>query len=580
MYAWYVLVVLEFAFLLGFEQRVNGKTLNENERFERYNGTQLQMSFNEAYQSTFVQNNQYSQERQIQTKDIMNTNIIVKKENRKLRQNYYHVITNDDELGYGNPEATLGNPMRGLIPSPRYLPPKEWENNPLSSSVEFYYIGWDEIMLQDPDFVAQEVAYNWTALEVILNDTASRFSHVAFRLFIHFPGQPLRLPAFLSDITMRTVQTGDQDNPRTEMSPYYGDQRLVRVLGQFIKELGRKYDGDTRIAAIQLGLLGFWGEWQTCCNNDDVDVLPDSVRDKVIGWYAAAFTKTQLQMRYENPKSGYINKFGRHDDSFAYKTIDGESYFFWPRTQAAGQEDFWKWGVMGGETRPELQPIIFENWYPAGSPHKQDFMECVETTHATYVFHHGGFIEGGYKGDELQKALYAHARMGYRFRIVQVAAESEDDLVNIDVVIRQVGVAPFYYPLSIALQCPLLKSPRLVSGVDGLIDKDQNKTFKFRNIPNRRACLQNVTFSLKSKYIYNERPMKFSQGPRGIVSVSIPTAPTNNLCSTQCKTWNGLEGFIVSIYFQSGCREFCVSERWRRILQLLKWRCGHCNLLS
>jgi hypothetical protein len=495
---------------------------------------------------------------------------------------YYHVITGEDELGYGNPDVTIGNPMRGLVPSPRYLPSGGLEGNPLNPSLEFYYIGWDELMIQNPDDVGNDKAYNWTAFEVLLNDSASRYAHVVFRLFIHFPGQPLRLPTFLSNIEMRYVQTGDAKNPRKELSPYYGDVRLLRALENFLKDFGEKYDGDTRIAAIQLGLLGFWGEWQTCCDNEDEKVLSDAVREKVIKWYAAAFKTTKLQMRYADPKSGYESNFGRHDDSFAFKTIEGESYFFWPQTVAAGQDDFWKWGMMGGETRPELQAMIFKDSYQAGSPFKQDFMECVQTTHASYIFHHGAFKNGGYDGQELKNALYAHTRMGYRFRIVKVAAKkhrARTDRVDIEVNIRQSGVAPFYYPLSIALDCPVLENPRTVEGVESLIEKDQEKTFTFRGIPNNDDCLQDVTFTLQSPYIYEQRPMKFSQGENGTVSVSIPAATSGSEIASsspciddhKCKN-----GYMLSIDSFLGCQEYCVGESCVGLLKKLSWECGPC----
>jgi hypothetical protein len=501
-----------------------------------------------------------------------------------------------EELGQPNIYATMGNPMRGLAPSPRYLFPEFWKDNPLDPSVEFYYIGWDEILIDDPDVVGNDSSYNWTALQMLLDDTASRYAHAVFRIFIHFPGQPLRLPPFLSNIDMRWVQTGSKDNPRSELSPYYGDIRLLRAIQLFIKEFGSKYDGDLRIAAIQLGIIGFWGEWQTCCDNDDENVLPEYVREQVVEWYASAFTKTKLQMRYADPKSGYDKKFGRHDDSFAYRTIDGESYFFWPQTIEAGQGDFWKWGMMGGETRPELQSIIFEDWYRPDNDTHEDFMACVRTTHASYMFHHDAFLNGGYSGIELENALSAHARMGYRYRLMQVAAAAypnDNFRVRIDVDIVQKGVAPFYYPLSLSLECATLASPQLVGGVETLIDDEQQKTFSFENVPNDPRCLSNITFGLKSPYLYDARPIRFSQGSNGIISVSIPTAPnsaasvplvpsptnSNDLSSlSSCSDEHKCDaGYILSAVTATGCQQYCVGETCAKLLKLVAWECGPCS---
>jgi hypothetical protein len=40
---------------------------------------------------------------------------------------------------------------------------------------------------------------------------------------------------------------------------------------------------------------------------------------------------------------------------------------------------------MGGETRPEIQEIVFTPGYQVGYE-RQSFMLCVETTHTTYMY--------------------------------------------------------------------------------------------------------------------------------------------------------------------------------------------------
>ena len=48
----------------------------------------------------------------------------------------YHTVT---DLGQPNPDAALGNPMRGLMESPDYTWPPYDSQVPLS--LEFYYVG-------------------------------------------------------------------------------------------------------------------------------------------------------------------------------------------------------------------------------------------------------------------------------------------------------------------------------------------------------------------------------------------------------------------------------------------------------
>jgi hypothetical protein len=50
----------------------------------------------------------------------------------------YHVVTARD-LGPPNPDAAIGNPLKGLVPCPQYNRPPYLTNVP--HALEFYYIG-------------------------------------------------------------------------------------------------------------------------------------------------------------------------------------------------------------------------------------------------------------------------------------------------------------------------------------------------------------------------------------------------------------------------------------------------------
>jgi hypothetical protein len=51
---------------------------------------------------------------------------------------YYHTLTSA-ELGSPSPEAAIGNPLKGLMPSPLFSQPPYGEQLP--HALEFYYIG-------------------------------------------------------------------------------------------------------------------------------------------------------------------------------------------------------------------------------------------------------------------------------------------------------------------------------------------------------------------------------------------------------------------------------------------------------
>jgi hypothetical protein len=143
------------------------------------------------------------------------------------------------------------------------------------------------------------------------------------------------------------------------------------------------------------------------------------------------------------------------------------------------------------------------------------------------------FINDGYSGIELENALHAHARMGYNFMVSKVGVIypnnlRDDQSARVDVTVMQVGVAPFYYPLSLFLDCPDLTRPREMTGVESLLVEGDAKTFSFTNIPRTPSCMNDVTLFVNSSYAYSGRPIKFSQGQTGNVKLGIPIPTTKN----------------------------------------------------
>jgi hypothetical protein len=254
-------------------------------------------------------------------------------------QNYYFSTT---ELGAVNPNAAMGNPLRGLYTSPR------WTNfntpDVVPDSIDFYYIGLDEVMKSN-------TVFNWTALDDSIAAAVARNKHVAWRIICHYPGEPLRVPKYLVDAGIALVPTAADG-----ISPQYDDPRLLEAFRLFIAAFGGRYDGNKAVAFIQLGLLGKWGEWHTFPENN---LISTATRNQVIAWYSAAFTRTSLMAR--GPMDTAIAQgHGLHDDSFGYSTIGVVDYFFWPSVSRGGHTNFWRKGMMSGETRPELQGSIFE----------------------------------------------------------------------------------------------------------------------------------------------------------------------------------------------------------------------------
>jgi hypothetical protein len=114
-----------------------------------------------------------------------------------------------------------------------------------------------------------------------------------------------------------------------------------------------------------------------------------SAWESVVEWYNEAFQTTKLQIRYPY-QPAYDAGFGMVDGSFTAETVGGEAnggidYFFYFVTSVEneGVSDFWRRGPMGGETRIENQGVFKPDYVPGYG--KQDFMVCVNRTHASYM---------------------------------------------------------------------------------------------------------------------------------------------------------------------------------------------------
>jgi hypothetical protein len=380
----------------------------------------------------------------------------------------------------------------------------------------------DKIMKGNPRIVGEAAAFDWAYLDKTLIGSASRNMHAVWRVICHFPyvSQPLKVPQYLIDAG---VQIATYEG--TQKSPNFGDPLLLEAFEQFITYAAKRYDGDKRLGWIQAGLLGKWGEWHAASG-----LLPKEAKDKVLSWYIASWTKTQVQVRYAE-KAAYDAGFGRHDDFFTIETLDGEanggvagSWYYWPSTVKSGQADYWKRGAMGGETGGN-QNTIFEPGFPARTRNQQDFMECVNVTHTTWMFHHAVWNDNnrqGMTGVELANARFAHARMGYNFHVpsVSVSVSSTNGQVDVDVTLTQIGVAPYYYDLGLGLSCPDM-SKKILSGPENLIDQGASMIFSFTGVPATESCLYALALTLESSYAYSGRPIKFAQG-NGALMVRLP----------------------------------------------------------
>ncbi len=146
----------------------------------------------------------------------------------------------------------LANPLKGWCPYVNAGPIR------LPYSMVYHYVSWRELEPTAGQYQFEE----WERRA--WNVPVGQGKHVVFRVYIDYPGRPSGLPDWLKDQVKQTAYKHE----RGGLSPDYGNPALVAGMERLIAALGKRYDTDPRVAFVELGLLGHWGEWHTYPRKD------------------------------------------------------------------------------------------------------------------------------------------------------------------------------------------------------------------------------------------------------------------------------------------------------------------------
>lgn len=334
--------------------------------------------------------------------------------------------------------APVDNPLKGLMPYQGQGVVDGRVRFP--HSMEFNYVPLSDLS------TGPQTA-DWRKLDALIADVASRGNQTVFRVFLEYPGREDGIPPWMirSGVKTTTWFSGGTP-PQKSITPDYRNPILRRHLTWFIGELGRRYDGDVRVAALTMGVLGSWGEWHTYPHNDLF--APKEVQEEVLGAFARAFRRTPVLHRYPAGAADPVyvanvgRGFGYHDDSFAFATLPSDrpedAWFFMNLMRRAGAQDTWRTRPIGGEIRPEVWGRIFDPNPPTPS---QPFDACVWAARATWLMDTGMFREEP-SAERRRRAEASVRRMGYDLRLTRWSVARG----SLNVTLTNLGVAPFYQP--------------------------------------------------------------------------------------------------------------------------------------
>ncbi len=263
------------------------------------------------------------------------------------------------------PETTdelLANPGMGweTFHRPRLqdksLPP--W----IPSTVQYARWGWG-VMEPQPGKI--DCAF----LDKVLKETRESGQQLAFRVMCcsTSKGSPYH-PKWLTEVGGKEL-IDDYEGRGPFPIPDMDDPTVLKLHLDFIKRLGERYDGHPDIDHVDLGSIGWWGEWHLSgCKSCKLPSLEN--RMKVVDAYRAAFKKTPLLMLIGGKEClayaahqgagwradclGDMGGFGKHWNHMR------KGYPVW--IAEAGLQDVWKTSPVAWESCWDLRKWVDEHW--------------------------------------------------------------------------------------------------------------------------------------------------------------------------------------------------------------------------
>ncbi len=323
----------------------------------------------------------------------------------------------------------LRNPAKGL----RWgFKNQEWSanfpNHPYVSCGK-WYIGWNYLENNESDDISKIREYCDTLWKNIPNTN----NKVIPRVYLYWG-------------------TGDNHWPADMATGDWNSSQFKTRVARLIKRLGEVWDNDPRIAYVEMGIYGQWGELHTPYLNDTMQQIMGD------GFINAFKNKKVMAHHRENYDIVYFDKytnfpFGIYWDSFAHPK---EEFF---ANDIDSLNDFWKTKVIGGETAYNwggIEEYIGNNPTETMSTKAYynrviNYIRRCHTNHVGWVAEYDVNNPSTSTGaDFIQKAL------GYRFVIDSVIYPKKiitNENFDVSFIVTNTGSSPFYYkwPVEISL---------------------------------------------------------------------------------------------------------------------------------
>lgn len=288
-----------------------------------------------------------------------------------------------------------------------------------------------------------KIYFNWDELERTKADGVERIRQVTDKRLAgcreanirYIPRVAIQWPNH-GDHTLATKVTS---HCAADMLPSTLDtpEFLARVRN-LVEKMGEAWDEDPRIAYLETGIYGLWGE-------EHEDIMSRKAQKNMADAYHKAFKKTPCMIRI--PRDCIGQGFGTYWDSFAH--INEEHH-------AADAVNFMDWhiAVMGGEVAHnwgdyKIQPGDDMNDTLTAPEHRERFLDYVYWQHNNHL---GIRMQNP---DERTEAAFQglaeyQKRAGHRLNLEKFTYELDGSCLRIAFDVKNVGASPLYHKWPVA----------------------------------------------------------------------------------------------------------------------------------
>ncbi|MGQ9573827.1 MAG: DUF4832 domain-containing protein [Thermoguttaceae bacterium] len=342
-------------------------------------------------------------------------------------------------------DEILANPAMGWQTFHRTAPQDKSLPAWIPSTVHYARWGWGQL---EPEQGQIDYAF----LDGVLRQTREAGQTLAFRVMCcsTTPRQPYH-PGWLRQTGGRIIRTQRRDGPSVEI-PDLDDPKILGPHLDFIRRLGARYDGHPDLDHVDLGSVGWWGEWHMSgATNATMPTL--ETQRKIVDAYLAAFKRTPLLMLIgggEMLKYATARGTGWRADCLGdmggfSKTWNHMRMAYPKMLPAASAMDTWKTSPVAWETCWDMRKWVAEGW-----PLRFIFNYAL-ALHGSYINNKSAPLpEGDQVRAELERFL---RRLGYRLVLRELRHPAEVQAgQNLPVAMKwqNVGSAPCYRPYRLA----------------------------------------------------------------------------------------------------------------------------------